>query len=166
MEDHTATLWLLAMTVVIPILLGTVLVVNVITRELRTINKNANSSRAILNVLLIVTIVIFGFSASGWTQEGDAGKTAYLSSCAACHGEDAKGNGFLSSVLKVPPPDLTTLARKNDGVFPIAAVNEVIDGRTLVAAHGTREMPIWGFDVMVRNRIVAIVDYLNRIQRK
>jgi hypothetical protein len=50
--------------------------------------------------------------------------------------------------------------------FPIAAVNEIIDGRTLIAAHGTREMPIWGFDVMVRNRIVEIVDYLNRIQAK
>jgi hypothetical protein len=45
-------------------------------------------------------------------------------------------------------------------------VNEIIDGRTLIAAHGTREMPIWGFDVMVRNRIVEIVDYLNRIQAK
>jgi hypothetical protein len=58
------------------------------------------------------------------------------------------------------------LAKRNDGEFPIAAVNEIIDGRTLIAAHGTREMPIWGFDVMVRNRIVEIVDYLNRIQAK
>ena len=115
---------------------------------------------------LIVATIIFGFSAAGRTEEIDAGKAAYLSSCAACHGEDAKGNGVLSPVLKTPPADLTTLARRNDGVFPIAAVNEIIDGRTLIAAHGTREMPIWGFDVMVRNRVAEIIDYLNRIQRK
>jgi hypothetical protein len=70
------------------------------------------------------------------------------------------------SVLKMPPADLTTLTRRNDGIFPIAAVNEIIHGRALIAAHGNREMPIWGFDVMVRSRISVIVDYLNRIQKK
>jgi mono/diheme cytochrome c family protein len=115
---------------------------------------------------LMVATMIVEFSGAAQTQAIDAGKAVYLSSCAACHGEDAKGNGVLSPVLKTPPADLTTLARKNDGVFPIAAVNEIIDGRTLIAAHGTREMPIWGFDVMVRNRIAEIIDYLNRIQRK
>lgn len=166
MHDNNGALLLLALIVAIPVFLGTILVVNEIIRQLRTINKKPTSSCPIINKLLMITIVVIGFSTSGSAQESDAGRTAYLSSCAACHGEDGKGNGFLSSVLKVPPADLTTLARRNDGVFPIAAVNEIIDGRTLVAAHGTREMPIWGFDVMVRNRIAVIVDYLNRIQRK
>ncbi len=113
---------------------------------------------------LMISAVIIGFAASGWAQ--DAGKAAYLSSCAPCHGADGKGNGFLSAVLKAPPADLTMLAKRNDGVFPIAAVNEIIDGRMLIAAHGNREMPIWGFDVMVQSRISVIVDYLNRIQEK
>ena len=30
--------------------------------------------------------------------------------CAACHGKDAKGNGPAAAELKMPPPDLTTLA--------------------------------------------------------
>ena len=107
---------------------------------------------------------LLALAAVGWAQDFVIGKTEYLSSCAACHGEDGKGNGVLSSVLKVPPADLTTLARRNDGHFPIAAVTEVIDGRTFIAAHGTREMPIWGFDVKVRNSIPAIVDYLNHLQ--
>jgi len=162
MRDHSGALLLLAMTVVMPVLLGTALIVNVIIRHLKTTTKSFASSRPQTTKLLMITIVVIGLSASGWAQNIDAGKT----SCAPCHGEDAKGNGVLTPVLKVPPADLTTLARRNDGVFPIAAVNEIIDGRTLIAAHGTREMPIWGFDVMVRNRIAEIIDYLNRIQRK
>ena len=73
---------------------------------------------------LMIAAQIIGFAASGWAQ--DAGKTAYLSSCGPCHGADGKGNGFISAVLKTPPSDLTTLAKRNDGVFPIAAVNEII----------------------------------------
>ncbi len=115
---------------------------------------------------LMIAAVIIGFNASGWAQDTDPGKTAYLSSCASCHGADGKGHGFISAVLKTPPADLTMLAKRNDGVFPTAAVNEIIDGRMLIAAHGNREMPIWGFDVMVRSRISVIVDYLSRIQEK
>jgi mono/diheme cytochrome c family protein len=109
---------------------------------------------------------LFAVPAFGRAEDAVPGKMEYLSSCAACHGEDGKGNGILASVLKVPPADLTTLSRRNDGHFPLAAVTEIIDGRTLIAAHGTREMPIWGFDVRSRNRIPAIVDYLTRIQRQ
>jgi mono/diheme cytochrome c family protein len=115
---------------------------------------------------LFVTTCLFGPTAFTWAEDAVPGKLEYLSSCAACHGEDGKGNGVLASVLKVPAPDLTTLSRRNDGHFPLAAVTEIIDGRTLIAAHGTREMPIWGFDVRSRNRIPAIVDYLTRIQRQ
>src|SRR5579863_4277202 len=96
---------------------------------------------------------VIALTAAARAQDADPGKTAYLASCAACHGADGKGDGILNSVLKTPPADLTTLAKRNDGMFPIAAVSEIIDGRTLIAAHGSREMPIWGFDVMVRSRI-------------
>jgi hypothetical protein len=85
----------------------------------------------------------------------------------------------------VLPADLTVLARKNNGVFPIRAVYETIDGRKLIAAHGTREMPIWGAfnpqsiyptdqfidpsydpEAVKRTRILAIIDYLNSVQEK
>jgi mono/diheme cytochrome c family protein len=115
---------------------------------------------------LFVTACLFGATACAWADDAVPGKLEYLSSCAACHGEDGKGNGVLAPVLKVPAPDLTTLSRRNDGHFPLAAVTEIIDGRTLIAAHGTREMPIWGFDVRARNRIPAIIDYLTSIQRQ
>jgi hypothetical protein len=93
---------------------------------------------------LMVASVIIGLNAYGWTEDLDAGKAEYLSSCAACHGADAKGNGPLSSKLKAKPADLTTFAKKNNGVFPVSAVYEAIDGRNAIETHDAREMPIWG----------------------
>jgi mono/diheme cytochrome c family protein len=113
----------------------------------------------------------------------DPGKQAYELQCAVCHGIDAKGNGFYTASLKVPPPDLTTLSKRNGGVFPVDRVTKVIDGRTEIAAHGSRDMPIWGRrwgasaaeyyvdvpydqEVYIRLRVISIIDYLNRLQQK
>jgi mono/diheme cytochrome c family protein len=121
----------------------------------------------------------------------DSGKSEFLSSCAACHGADGKGEGPMSGQLKTTPADLTVLSKKNGGTFPFSSVYEFIDGRKMLAAHGTREMPIWGQlynqetlgrltnpkaldavefsadpDAVVRDRILSLIDYLNRIQDK
>jgi hypothetical protein len=93
---------------------------------------------------LMVATVTIGLTASGWAEEVDAGKAEYLSSCAPCHGTDGKGKGPLSSKLKTKPADLTTFAKKNNGVFPVSAVYEAVDGRDASGSHGSREMPIWG----------------------
>ncbi len=137
-----------------------------------------------LAAFTLVPVIAFVNSVAS-AQDFDEGKSEYQSSCAACHGEDGKGNGPVSSQLKVPPPDLTVLVKKNNGVFPVKSVYEVIDGRQAVLAHGTRDMPIWGNrytvsqiqqaarehsvydpEVLVRTRILSIIDYINRIQQK
>ena len=139
---------------------------------------------------LIIANVIVGVNAAAWAQDADAGKSEFQSSCATCHGIDGKGKGPLAGQLKVAPTNLTALAKKNNGVFPFDAVYETIDGIKVIIAHGTRDMPIWGnrytpvpnralspkssrfFDfsydpeVVVRTRILAVIDYLNRIQEK
>ncbi len=139
----------------------------------------------------MIGAVIAGLETTVWAQEFDAGKFEFQIGCAACHGIDGKGRGPVSSQVKVPPADLTVLAKKNNGVFPFNSVYEVIDGRKVVIAHGTRDMPIWGNRYMpspneaaspnaadrfvnpsydpatiVRMRILAVIDYLNRIQEK
>jgi mono/diheme cytochrome c family protein len=131
---------------------------------------------------MIVSGVI-ALNSAGWAEDSDPGKSEFQSSCATCHGIDGQGNGPLSSQLKVPPADLTVLAKRNNGVLPFETIYEVIDGRKQVAAHGTRDMPIWGnrygpnvaqtfivpgFDpeTMIRMRILTLIDYLNRIQKK
>jgi cytochrome c len=93
---------------------------------------------------LMVAGVMIGLTASGRADDVDAGKAEYLTSCAPCHGADGKGTGPLSSRLKTKPGDLTTFAKKNNGVFPLSAVYEAIDGRNATGSHDSREMAIWG----------------------
>ena len=144
-----------------------------------------------LRGLMIVSLAAV-FGASAHAEDFDAGKAEFQSSCASCHGADARGKGPVSSHLKTSPADLTILAKNNNGVFPTNAVYETIYGSKTIPAHGTREMPIWGErfnpivnlphyvdsyywqkagpqqspEVVVRTRILAVIDYLNRIQQK
>ena len=121
--------------------------------------------------IMIVCITI-AFSVRASAQGADVGKTEYQSSCAACHGINGKGNGPVSKELKTAPTDLTVLAKNNNGVFPYDMVYETIDGRHTISSHGTREMPIWGYRFgppqafRFKNRILAVIDYLKRIQEK
>jgi mono/diheme cytochrome c family protein len=114
----------------------------------------------------------------------DMGKFQYESNCAVCHGKAGKGDGpFAGKVDTKAGADITQLAKRNAGVFPFARVYEVIDGRQEVKYHGTRDMPIWGSDyqakaladsgdmpcdaeMFVRARIVALTDYIYRLQAK
>lgn len=111
----------------------------------------------------------------------DPGKREFDNNCAACHGKDGKGSGSITELLKKSPPDLTTLSKRNAGVFPLARVYEVVENAG--PGHGTREMPAWGraysvqageyyVDVpynaegYVRARILAVAEYVNRLQAK
>lgn len=66
--------------------------------------------------------------------------------CASCHGKLGYGDGPVSPSLKVMIPDLTRLAQRSGGRFPLQRVQEIIDGRAVLPAHGTRPMPVWGYE--------------------
>jgi len=72
------------------------------------------------------------------------GPALYKSYCASCHGLDGKGNGPMAKSLKVAPADLTHIAARNSGVFPLARVSRIIAGEGLTSGHGNSEMPVWG----------------------
>ena len=75
----------------------------------------------------------------------DNGKAMFTSYCAPCHGVDGKGNGPVASTLIQKPTDLTVLAMNNGGNFPSRHLIGVIKfGPEVPAAHGTKDMPIWG----------------------
>ena len=45
--------------------------------------------------------------------------------------------------MRTKPADLTRLAASLGGKCPYSAVEESIDGRKPIAAHGSTEMPVW-----------------------
>ena len=73
------------------------------------------------------------------------GPNRYKAYCAVCHGANAKGDGPMSMFLKTAPSDLTRIAARNGGMYPLARVRQIISGEESVpGGHGTRQMPIWG----------------------
>ena len=134
--------------------------------------------------LLLLTCALFAGSVAA-QGDSDRGRREYASSCAVCHGAEAKGDGPLRPFLVKRPTDLTTLAKRNGGTFPTREVMEMIDGRSApkIGSHGTREMPVWGRVYLeqaeedqartklhpertVSARIVALIDYLGQLQVK
>jgi mono/diheme cytochrome c family protein len=131
---------------------------------------------------LTMTLVMAA-STAAWAQgKIDLGKREFEANCASCHGVSGKGNGPLGELLKRSASDLTTLQKRNGGVFPMARTYEIIEGGS-VAEHGTRDMPVWGreysvkaaeyyLDVpynqeaYVRAHILTLLEYLSRLQVK
>jgi hypothetical protein len=111
----------------------------------------------------------------------DLGRFEYDNNCASCHGPAGKGDGEVGRTLKQPIPDLSTLASRNDGVFPADRVRRVIDGREALKGHWGRAMPLWGLqysskasefykglainpEAFVRQRVDALVEHLRSLQ--
>ena len=104
------------------------------------------------------------------------GEQTFQTHCASCHGPLAEGDGPTATTLTVPVPNLRTLSQRNGGTFPTDAVASYIDGRTFPAAHGTREMPVWGpvFSATQQlvtdaesseQRIAGLMTYLRELQQ-
>ncbi len=113
-------------------------------------------------------------SDSSFKQRTARGKELYDSYCKACHGKT--GDGPLAKELKTAPPDLTKIsARRNSTSFPMLEVAQYIDGRKDVSTHGTREMPVWGDELKVKEnlddekalegKIGDLLAYLESIQK-
>ncbi len=110
------------------------------------------------------------------TGPDDEGGRLFRTYCSSCHGVAGRGDGPMVGQLRRMPPDLTKFTANNGGVFPSERVYRIVDGRD-VAAHGDREMPVWGdaFKATrggdlpperVKERIEAIVRYLEGIQER
>lgn len=133
---------------------------------------------------VLLGAVLLGGPASQ-AQAQDIGKVEYANSCAVCHGTSGKGDGPLAAQLKKAPSDLTKIEKRNTVVFPFDRLYGVIDGREEVAAHGPRDMPVWGdryssqaagllfgfgtpkdLESFVRGRIIALIGYIYTLQGK
>jgi mono/diheme cytochrome c family protein len=99
-----------------------------------------------LDVCICALLAAFGPGMQPVFAAGDfvAARKEFQTLCAPCHGVTGRGNGPVATSLSTPPADLTQISKHNDGTFPRARVFVTIVGVERPAAHGTREMPVWG----------------------
>lgn len=133
---------------------------------------------AVVRYSLLFAALWIAWGCSTRQVEEPAGREVYLRHCAACHGEAGKGDGPVAPSLHRPSSDLTQIARRSGGSFDERQVMQVIDGRSFVAEHGTRDMPVWGivfeeelegepyagYTALLRSR--NLTDYLRSIQQE
>ncbi len=129
----------------------------------------------------LFALTVAGLVAGTGTGRGDetreVGRAMYLRYCGACHGPEGRGDGVAGTFMRPKPADLTRIAERNGGKFPLRRVIAVIDGRETVRAHGDPAMPVWG-EVLraephaemtqraaVQGKLLLIAEYLRSIQQ-
>jgi len=125
---------------------------------------------------VIVALIVATSATKAEDLSGYSGPDLYRAYCASCHGVEGHGDGPVASSLRVEVPDLTQIAHRQGGRFSADQLRKIIDGRTTMPPHGTRDMPVWGqaFRVAAANapqggaqadRLVELlVQYLRSIQ--
>lgn len=82
------------------------------------------------------------------------GKALYDTHCAACHGPGGKGDGPAAEGMARRPADLTRIAARNGGSFPLAQVMSTIDGYNRKKPHGS-SMPAWGAELAASPQVIV-----------
>ena len=132
--------------------------------------------------LLVCAVVAFsslvGFRAQAQAFGEYSGAETFHRFCASCHGTEGTGDGPVAVAIPISVPDLTLLRERRGDQFRALALRRIIDGRDAVIYHGTRYMPVWGYEFWVEEgadeaaelrvqMIVAnLVDYIVSIQRQ
>jgi mono/diheme cytochrome c family protein len=137
--------------------------------------RKLRSVTAVLAAVWMAGIGIPEVQAQAFEQY--SGEETFQRFCASCHGESGQGDGPVAAGLKISVPDLTMLAERYGNDFPDSALRKIIDGREIVIVHGTRYMPVWGYEFWleegadeaaqrnVETIVENLIDYLESIQR-
>lgn len=102
--------------------------------------------KAVLLPACVLAMLMLPLAGAPQAQAQDPviGQEEYRLHCAACHGLEGRGDGPIGQILKIPAPNLALIAERNGGSYPVQKVYSIIEGSSVVAAHGTRDMPLWG----------------------
>ena len=140
-------------------------------RVRRVLARGSRVSRVLAFGVAVCVAVATGASAAD-----HAGKAPFDQYCASCHGPAGDGTGPVAAEMKTPPTDLRKLGKKYGKPLPKPKLRELIDGREMVRAHGTADMPVWGEQLVhnvpptanteffKRGTIIVIVDYIDTLQ--
>jgi mono/diheme cytochrome c family protein len=123
-------------------------------------------------------MIVAALTLAACVDQPQSGAQLYEAECAGCHGADARGDGPYARGLETTPPDLTTIASRNGGVFPRDQVMSTIDGLQR-DAHFSAAMPEFGAGdlgetVIVENnglgtpvptKLLLLTDYIALLQQ-
>ena len=129
-------------------------------------------------IVAMIPLVLASVSARAQDFSSYTGVQLYKRFCSSCHGDHARGDGAVAKSFKIEVPDLTRIAHRHGGAFPAEQIRKIIDGRTTLPPHGSREMPVWGFEFYLENQnagypdpqrrtddlIARLTEYLRTIQ--
>ena len=119
-------------------------------------------------LLSVATLLLSATGLSAQSLADERGRDIFMRYCASCHGVTGRGDGPVGQQLSVMVPDLTRMSERQGGMLDQTRLREIIDGRAAIVAHGTRAMPVWGYefwvdegaDVEAEARVRTIVDKL------
>lgn len=135
------------------------------------------NGRFSMRVLLTAVCLLSATSVVAQDLVAKSGQELYERYCASCHGVGGRGDGPVAKSLRVEVPDLTRFASRHGGAFDRDRAERIIDGRFVIAAHGSRTMPIWGesfsragigdpnAEQATRIVVARLADYLSQLQQ-
>jgi hypothetical protein len=124
--------------------------------------------------IFLVPLVVLGSSLGAEST----GRDLFVENCVYCHGKSGRGDGPNAGQLNTPPSDLTKIAERRDGVWPMLEIMSIIDGYSRNTLP-REDMPVFesfldnemvefdtgnGVDVLVPSKLVEIVYYLEAVQ--
>jgi mono/diheme cytochrome c family protein len=127
--------------------------------------------------LMLASLMLLAACAPLASRNAETGDHLFARYCAACHGEDARGDGVANAYLIMRAPDLTLIAARRNGKFDPAEIYAIIDGQAGDDYYTHRYMPVWGYEFYggesddqkahqrAADRVKSLVAYLQRIQR-
>jgi mono/diheme cytochrome c family protein len=148
-----------------------------------TMNSRTSPTRALalgavgVSAALLLTACKTSASEYSVAPHEYSGVRLYQVYCSSCHGLSGRGDGPVEPLIRGGVPDLTRISARHGGTFPADRIREIVDGRAAFVAHGTRKMPVWGFEfhtgmsdsALARKRadqaVGRLVDHLETLQR-
>jgi hypothetical protein len=126
------------------------------------------------HLFLVVPILLLGSA----LEAASTGEDLYSENCVSCHGVTGRGDGVNASKLSTSPADLTKIAARRDGVWPMLEVMAIIDGYSRNTLP-REDMPVFenfldnemvefdtgnGVEILVPHKLIEIVNYLETLQ--